>query len=199
MDHALVLASASSIRAQMLRAAGVAFEIRPARIDEAALRAGLAAEGMRPREIAAELAHAKARKVSGLHPADVVIGSDQLLEVDGVLLSKAGTVEELCAQLDRLAGRRHHLHAAAVICEDGREVWRHVESVALTMRRPSPAWIESYVRRNWSELRHCVGGYMLEGEGIRMFARIDGDWFSALGMPLLPLLNHLADRSYLPT
>jgi septum formation protein len=194
MSQEIILASSSAIRAAMLRQARVEAVVRPARIDEAALRSAMQAEGARARDIAAELAAQKARKVSAAHPQALVIGSDQILEHAGRIHSKAGTPEELRGQLDELAGQTHHLHAAAVICEAGRPVWRHVSSVALTMRRMSPGWLDDYVARNWPEIRHCVGGFMLEGEGIRLFSRIEGDWFSALGMPLLEVLDYLAER-----
>ncbi len=199
MTSELILASASPIRAKMLRDARVAFRALPARVDEQAIRSALEAEGISPRDLAAELAEQKARKISALHPEAVVIGSDQVLEFRGRILSKAETAEDLSRQLDELCGRTHHLHAAAVICEAGRPSWRHVASVELMMRRMSPAWLDDYVTRNWSEIRHCVGGYMLEGEGIRLFARLRGDWFSALGMPLVELLDHLARRGVIPS
>ena len=178
----------------MLAAAGVAFEAAPARVDEAAIREGLAAEGASPRDVADALAEAKARKVAGRRPGDLVIGCDQVLELDGEVLGKPASPEEALAQIGRLAGRAHRLHSAAVAYAEGAPAWRHVESATLTMRVPTEGWLEGYVARNWEAIRGSVGGYVIEGEGVRLMAQVRGDGFAIKGMPLVPLLSWLTAR-----
>ena len=190
----IVLASASPARMEMLAAAGVTAEAVPARMDEAAIREGLAAEGASPRDVADALAEAKARKVAGRRPEAVVIGCDQVLELEGAVLGKPASPEEALAQIGRLAGRTHRLHSAAVAYAQGAPAWRQVESATLTMRVPSEDWLEAYVARNWEAIRGSVGGYVIEGEGVRLMASVRGDGFAIRGMPLVPLLNWLVLR-----
>ena len=190
----ILLASGSPTRAALLRAAGVAFEAVPPRVDEEALLEALAAEGAAPRDVACALAEAKARRVAGRRGDALVVGADQVLEHRGAVLAEPATPREAARRLAELSGGTHRLISAAVAHEGARPVWRHVEEVVLTMRSPSEAWIEAYVGRRWEEVRGSPGAYHLEGEGARMFSRIDGDWFAALGLPLLPLLGWLVDR-----
>ena len=178
----------------------MAFEAVAPRVDEEAIRAGMAAEGAPAGDVACALAEAKARRVAGRREGALTVGSDQVLEHGGRVLAKPATREEAAARLRALSGGEHRLISAAVAWEApgageaARPVWRHVETVRLAMRRPSDAWLESYVERHWESVRHSPGAYLLEGEGARMFSRIDGDWFAALGLPLLPLLGWLVDR-----
>lgn len=197
MSEPIILASASEIRAQLLRNAGIAIEIDPARIDESSIRAALEAEGARTRDIADALAEGKARRVSGRHPDALVLGCDQIAEVGDEILSKPETPGKAADQLRRLSGRRHRLHSAAVLYHDNRPVWRHVGQVTLTMRALSAAYVTAYVRRNWDSIRHSVGGYKLEEEGARLFSRIEGDYFTVLGLPLIELLTYLIARGEL--
>lgn len=184
----LILASASGTRATMLRDAKIAVEVRPARVDEDAVKDALLAEGHPPRDIADALAELKALRIRA---PGLVLGCDQVLDHDGRLLSKTATPEEAIARLKALSGGRHRLHAAAVIAEEGRPVWRHIATVTLTMRTLSPDFVEGYVARNWDAIRHTPGAYLIEGEGARLFSRIDGDHFAALGLPLLALVDFL--------
>ena len=190
----LVLASGSSIRAQLLRNANVDFTVNVARVDEQALKDAMMAQGALPRDIADALAEMKARKISGKVPGAWVIGCDQVLDFKGQLISKPVSPEQAIDQLGQMRGQAHKLFSAAVIYEGGRPIWRHVGQVRLRMRMTSDQYLTDYVTRNWDEIRHCAGGYMLESEGVRLFDTIDGDYFNVLGMPLLEILNFLAQR-----
>lgn len=194
MPAEIVLATKSAARIQMLTNAGLVFSAEPARIDERAVVASLRAEGLKPRDIADALAEAKAQKLSNRHPQNMVIGSDQVLEFDGQLLQKASSKGELIDQLSALSGQVHLLHSAAVIFDEARPVWRHIGRVKMTMRQLSPAFVEDYVDTYWEEIRDCVGGYRVEAEGIRLFSKIEGDYFHVMGFPLLECMNYLHIR-----
>ncbi len=193
----LILASASPTRLSLLRAAGVEAEARPVKLDEAALRLALEAEGAHPRDIADTLAEMKARKRAEKDPGALVLGCDQVLEFGRRAWGKVDTPDAARAQLQALRGQTHRLLSAAVVYDRGEPVWRHVGEVRLTMRSFSDAWLDGYLSRNWDSVRHAVGCYKLEEEGARLFSRVDGDYFTVLGLPLLPLLGWLADRGYI--
>lgn len=193
----LVLASGSETRRSLLAAAGLRFEVELPRVDEDAIRRALSDEGVKPRDVADALAEAKARKVGAKRPGDLVLGSDQVLDLGGRTLAKPETPDEARAQLRALSGQRHLLHAAIVAYDGAEPVWRFTGTVPLTMRELSPGYIDDYVTRNWDSVRQSVGAYKLEEEGMRLFRAVEGDYFTVLGMPMIPLLSWLTDRGYL--
>lgn len=190
MPPVLTLASGSATRRQMLEAAGLEIAVAAARVDEESVKAALLAEGATPRDVADALAEMKAVKVAA-RTGGLVLGADQVLEAGGALISKPKCPAEAVAQILSLSGQTHRLLSAAVLIRDGSPVWRHVGVARLTMRTLSPGFVEAYVARTWDEIRHSVGGYQIEAEGIRLMARIEGDHFTILGLPLLELLNYL--------
>jgi len=198
MTAPIVLASGSEIRAQLLRNAGVEITVEPARIDEEAVIASLRAEGAAPRDVADTLAELKAQRVAARHPGALVIGCDQVLAFGQDILTKPQTPQAARAQLGALRNTRHQLLSAAVIYADGQPQWRHVGIVRLHMRDASDAYLDDYVSRNWDSIQHAVGAYKLEEEGVRLFTRIEGDYFNVLGLPLLELLSYLTLRGTLP-
>jgi septum formation protein len=194
MSIHIILASGSAIRTQMLNQAAVKHEVQIARVDEEMIKASLIAEGAPPRDIADALAEMKAAKISEKNPGALVIGCDQVLEHAGTLMSKPKSADDALLQLKTMRGDRHTLLSAAVIYESGKPVWRHVGVVRLRMRDASDAYLQDYVARNWDSIQHAVGAYKLEEEGVRLFSRIEGDYFNVLGMPLLEILNYLTLR-----
>jgi septum formation protein len=181
-----------------LRNAGVPFEVNPGRVDEEMIRRALEAEGAIPRDIADALAEAKARKISLKTPGAIVLGCDQVLDFQGKVFSKPESPEAVRTQLESLRGERHMLHSAAVLYENGEPIWRFIGTVRLFMRNFSDVYLEAYLDRNWESIRHSVGGYKLEEEGVRLFEKVDGDYFTVLGMPLVEILSYLTLRGDLP-
>ena len=193
----LLLASQSQSRRHMLEAAGVAFETVSASLDEEEAKAGLLAAGFEPRDLAEMLAEMKAKSAAA-DAGDLVIGADQVLELDdGTMLSKPGSREEALAQLRAMSGGTHYLHAAAVVVEDGERIWGETETVAMDVRLLSDEFLEAYLDAEYEAVKYNVGCYRIEGMGAQLFEEVDGSHFAILGLPLLPLLDYLRDRGLL--
>ncbi|UWQ04676.1 nucleoside triphosphate pyrophosphatase [Aliiroseovarius crassostreae] len=194
MATQFILASGSEIRATLLRNAGLSFEVIPARIDEDMIKMSLKAEGAHSRDLADALAEFKARKISEKHRNALVLGCDQVADLGGGVMSKPSTQEDAISQLTEMSGKTHRLLSAAVLYQDGKPLWRHVGLVRMKMRDLSAGYIQDYVARNWDSIRHSVGAYKLEEEGVRLFSSVEGDYFNVLGLPLTELLSYLIER-----
>lgn len=193
----MILASASQARADMLRAAGVEVEIHAARIDEDAVKQAMLAEDAPPRDIADMLAELKANQVSARHPGELTLGADQVLVCQDRLFDKPATPEAAHDQLRLLRGNAHHLYSAAVISRDGMPVWRHIGQARLAMRPFSEAFLDHYLTQVGDLVLTSVGCYHLEGMGAQLFARVEGDYFTVLGLPLLEVLAYLRAQEVL--
>ena len=194
----LVLASQSATRMRLLKAAGIAFTAVAPSVDERAMEAPLVLRGGSPTEIAVALADAKAIDVSESEKDALVIGADQTLDCDGERWTKPPSLAVAHQQLARLSGRTHRLHSAVAVARNGRVAWRYHDSASLTMRPLSAAAIDAYLGEVGDAARTSVGAYQVEGPGIRLFERIDGDYFTILGLPLLPLLLYLRGEGAIP-
>lgn len=193
MVRPVILASQSPYRAALLRNAGLKFETAAPEIDERAVEAALDESGTGPDDLAAILAETKAGAVSENHREAVVIGCDQVLSLDGAVLHKCGDMTEARQRLLQLSGKTHHLNTAAVIAVGGETQWRHVEICRMTMRRLDPAFVGRHLSETGDAVLGSVGAYHYEGRGIQLFDRIDGDYFSIVGLPLLALLRQLRE------
>jgi septum formation protein len=191
------LASTSTIRRHLLLQAGVDVTAEPPRLDEVLAKAQFADLG--PDELALELAMKKAVSLSGPADSTIVIGADQVLEQDGRRFDKPSTLSEARAQLIALRGRTHRLVSAVCCVRQNRKVWSHVASAQLDMRAFSDAFLDDYLQHMGSEAMQSVGAYKLESRGAQMFAAIRGDYFTILGLPLLPLLAFLRESGELMT
>ena len=189
----LTLASASPYRLEMLRRAGLAVEPVPSTIDERAAEEPLLEAEAEPEDVASVLAEAKAADVSARTPG-LVIGADQVLALDGAILHKPRDMEEARRRLLALSGRTHLLHSAAVLAENGETLWRHVETARMTMRDLDPGFIGRHLAAVGDVALTSVGAYQIEGPGVQLFDRVEGDLFTVIGMPLLPLLAELRRR-----
>ncbi|MBA4225468.1 MAG: septum formation protein Maf [Hyphomonas sp.] len=198
MSLAVTLASTSKSRRALLAAAGVEAESAAPNVDEEAFRNAMRANRLPVREQAMQLAELKAMRVSAQRPG-LVIGGDQMLALGDQAFDKPADLEAAKNHLRQLSGKSHTLETAIVVCEDGAPVWRHLARPKLTMRPLTEEFIETYVSACGDALLSTVGAYQLEGLGAQLFARIEGDYFSILGLPLLPLLDYLRIRKVLPT
>lgn len=191
----LILASSSAIRRHMLDAAGVEYEAIPSRVDEAAIKTQLD----EAEQVALGLAEAKALDVSRSRPDDWTAGSDSVVSVDGQLFDKPSSRENAAEHLRIFSGKEMQLTSAVALARGGEVDWSHAETAKLRVRPLSDAFIESYLAAEWPDVGYCVGVFRLEGRGIQIFSSIEGNYFTILGMPLLPLLGALRERRLLPS
>lgn len=193
----LVLASRSTARRALIEAAGVPVEVRPADVDERALEAGAASNA--PAASAAHLAKAKAMTVATAHPGRLILGADQTLALDDKRFSKPVDRAAAREQLGALSGRTHALHSAVALVQDATVLFEHVGTARLTMRALSDRFIDQYLDAVGDDAMASVGAYQVEGLGIQLFESIEGDYFTVLGLPLLPTLAFLRRRGCLAT
>lgn len=191
----LVLASGSASRAALLAAAGVDFIADPADLDEDALMAGL--KGESAETVARRLAEEKALHVSRRHPGAVVLGGDSVIEFENRHISKCATLDEARTLLGRMSGRDHLLVAAAALARDGALLWTHDAPCRMTMRDCSPQFLDAYIAAEGKAILSSVGCYHYEGRGAQLFAKVEGDYFAVLGLPLLPVLAALREQGVL--
>ena len=189
----LILASQSPFRRMLMENAGLAFETQAAEIDERVVEAGLVVRNPTPPEVAQALAIEKAMDVARRNPSALVIGSDQTLSLEGRVFHKPADMAEAKSHLMAMSGRIHALNCGIALVRDGEVLWRHVSIAHLTMRTLSEPFITRHLARVGERVLASVGAYQLEGEGVQLFERIDGDYFTILGLPLLPLLAKLRD------
>lgn len=190
----IILASASQSRARLLSDAGVPYTVEPAYIDEDAIKQSLNAEGAGALDVAETLAELKAVKISRSHPKHLVIGADSILDLDGVWFDKPKDLDHVRAHLMTLRGRTHDLATAVVVALGGARIWHYRDCSKMTMRSFSDSFLESYIESVGVSLLSSVGAYHLEGRGVQLFDKIDGDFFSILGLPLMPLLSFLREH-----
>ena len=188
----LILASSSKSRANLLEAAGLAFIVEPPGLDESAMRQAVAGgEALAPHDVAEVLARAKAEAVSEVAPKAHVIGGDQVLAFGDVIMSKPESMEAARRQLLDLSGKTHTLHTSVAVATNGETIWADTTVAILTIRKLSPEFIGRYLAAAGEEVLSSVGGYQIESIGVQLFEKIDGDYFSILGLPLIPLLDTL--------
>ena len=193
----IVLASTSPIRRQLLKQAGLAFKTARPPVDEETITKALKKAGANVGQVALNLAEGKAASVGQIMPAAYVIGADQMLECDGKWFEKPADRDHARRQLEKLRGKTHHLVTAVVVSYEGKTLWRHVEKADLTMRDFSDHFLDGYFDAMPEDAIYSVGGYQLEGLGVQLFEKIAGDYFSILGLPLLPLLGALREAGAL--
>lgn len=193
MAGLLVLASASPFRRMLLENAGIAFQAKAADIDERAIEGEVERQGSSPEEVALILAEAKARNVGEAFPDDIIIGSDQTMSLGARVYHKPRDMNEARDHLLSLSGRVHQLNSGIVLTRGHDILWKHVSSARMSVRALRPEFIDAHLVRVGKKVLSSVGAYQLEGEGIQLFDKIDGDYFTILGLPMLPLLAKLRD------
>ena len=191
----LVLASASMTRAEMLRRAGLACAVDPAHVDEDEVKRALRTSGASAGDLAEALGELKARKISARHGGALVIGADQVLECQGKWFDKPADRAAARAQLLELRGKTHDLISSVCVLRDGARLWHHTGRARLTVRPFSEGFLDDYLDRVGSAVLQSVGAYQLEGMGAQLFSRVEGDYFTILGLPLLPLLDFLRNHA----
>ena len=194
MKKELILASESQIRIQILKNSKINFKSVPAKVDEGNIKKSCIIKNINLAQISDILADYKAKKVSAKYPEALVLGCDQTLIFKNKLLSKIRKKKEIFNRLKGMSGEKHTLFSSAVIYLDNISIWRITTKATLTMRKNSDAYLKKYIDQNYNQIVHSTGCYMIEGEGIRLFNQIEGDYFSILGIPLLPVLDFLYTR-----
>ena len=194
----LILASGSAIRRQLMTDAGLDFEVIAKAVDEGAIKDSMLAEGARLRDIADALAEAKSMRVSRVEDG-LVIGADQIMVMDNQLFDKPKDRDEARERLLLMRGKTHHLIGAVVICENGQPVWRHMAKTTLTMRNFSDRFLDNYLEAEGELVTKSVGAYRFEGLGSQLFSNVEGDFFSILGLSLLPVMDYLRVRGAIAT
>ena len=197
MINGIILASKSKIRSALLLNAGLDFTVLDAAVNETEVKSSYVNEGYSARDVADVLADMKAKKISNKYPDKLIIGCDQIMEYDGQILSKAINSTDLVNQLKILRNKNHTLYSACVVYFANKAEWRFIGSATITMRNLSDEYISKYVDNNWGEVKNCVGGYQIENCGISLLSKINGDYFSILGLPIIELINHLVNRGVL--
>ena len=197
MTIGIILASKSQIRSELLLKAGLKFTAIDAKIDEEEAKSSYINKGCSARDLADILAAMKAKKLSCKYLDKLVIGCDQIMECNGQILSKANNPTDLADQLKFLRSKSHTLYSACVVYFANKAEWRFIGSATITMRNLSDEYISKYVDDNWDEVKHCVGGYKIENSGISFLSKINGDYFSILGLPIIQLLDYLVNRGVL--
>lgn len=194
----IILASGSAIRRKLMSDAGLEFEVIAKPVDEASIKESMLSESVRLRDIADALAEAKSTRVSRIEEG-LVIGADQIMIMDDQLFDKPNTVDEARQRLKLMRGKTHYLVGAVVICENGVPVWRHMAKTKLTMREFSDGFLEDYLEKEGDLVTKSVGAYRFEGLGAQLFSHVEGDFFSILGLSLLPVMDYLRIRGAVPS
>ena len=194
----IVLSSTSASRRRLLSQTGIYFDTARPPVDEAPIKARLKQGGASAADVAEALAEAKANSVADILPGHYVIGADQMLECEGAWFDKPESRDAALRQLLALRGKTHHLLTAAVIAHEGRIIWRHTEVAQMTMRDFSNEFLATYLDKAGDALTRSVGAYEVEGIGVQLFAKIEGDYYSILGLPVVPLLIALRETGALP-
>ena len=189
----IILASGSAIRRKLMTDAGLDFEVIMKPVDEAAIKDSMLSESVRLRDIADALAEAKSLRVSRVEDG-LVIGADQIMVMDNQLFDKPKTIDEARERLKLMRGKTHYLMGAVVISENGKPVWRHMAKTKLTMRAFSDTFLEDYLEKEGELVTKSVGAYRFEGLGAQLFSHVEGDFFSILGLSLLPVMDYLRTR-----
>lgn len=193
MSAKIILASGSAIRRQIMEQAGLDFTVITRPVDEAAIKASMLEAGSKPRDIADALAEAKSLRVSRTQPG-LVIGADQIMVMDGQIFDKPETMQAARKRLISMRGKPHHLIGAVVISKDGQPVWRHMSKTTLSVRDFSDEFLDAYLKSEGEAVLKSVGAYRFEGLGAQLFSHVEGDFFSILGLSLLPVLDYLRTR-----